>query len=93
MRLYLRPATFSKMYKLRVLKIYRSNGHAKKCKVYAPTDLQPFPDALRYLHWEEYPLKSLPLRFPENLVALHLPNSHVEQLWDETKVCYFSSLA
>ncbi|KAB2614681.1 protein suppressor of npr1-1 [Pyrus ussuriensis x Pyrus communis] len=45
---------------------------------------EPLPNSLRYLHWDRYPLKSLPSKFsPENLVELHMPNSRVKHLWKE----------
>lgn len=87
--LHLRPTTFSKMYNLRLLKIYRSYDDTKKFKVHAPPDIKPFSGRLRYLHWEEYPLKTLPLDFPEDLVVLHLPDSQIVQLWAKTKT-YFN---
>ncbi|XP_070677108.1 uncharacterized protein [Malus domestica] len=38
--------------------------------------LQSLPNSLRYLYWQEYPLKSLPTNFsPKNLVELRLPGS------------------
>ena len=42
---------------------------------------------LRYLHWEGYPLKSLPLNFDgENLVELNLKKSNIKYLWKWEKV-------
>lgn len=84
--LHLKTTTFSRMYNLRLLIVYRSDQTSKEHKVHAPSDLRDLPEMLRYLHWEECPWKSLPLEFPENIVALHLPNSQVEELWDEIKV-------
>ncbi|KAL4564970.1 hypothetical protein LXL04_029049 [Taraxacum kok-saghyz] len=49
-----------------------------------------FPDALRYLHWDEYPFRSLPQTFqPNNLVTLKIVGSKIVQLWEkgERKVC------
>ncbi|KAJ4846104.1 hypothetical protein Tsubulata_015354, partial [Turnera subulata] len=52
-------------------------------KVKLPKGLESFGPQLRYLHWHQYPLKSLPPNFcPENLVELNLPHSKIEQLWD-----------
>lgn len=82
------PTVFSTMQYMRYLKIYNC-GSVEKCKLYLPSGLQSLPDALRYLHWDNYPLKSLPPNIPENLVELELPNGQLEQLWDGIQVCFF----
>ncbi|CAI9303582.1 unnamed protein product [Lactuca saligna] len=42
-----------------------------------------FPDALQYLHWNNYPFGSLPKTFQaNNLVALEMINSKIVQLWE-----------
>ncbi|PON72667.1 TIR-NBS-LRR-like protein [Parasponia andersonii] len=85
------PIVFKETFNLRLLKIYNlehfyAGVHAttiSSCKVHLPQGLQSLPDTLRYLYWDEYPLKSLPLNFaPENLVQLIMRNSQVEQLWN-----------
>jgi hypothetical protein len=44
--------------------------------------LKSFPDDLKFLRWDGFPQRSLPLDFcPENLVTLDMPHSHLEQLW------------
>lgn len=61
--------------------------------------LESLPDALRYLHWLAYPLKSLPTKFStKNLVELRMPCSKVVgQIWNKGQVhiyklyAYFSS--
>ncbi|XP_021834128.1 disease resistance protein TAO1-like [Prunus avium] len=47
--------------------------------------LESLPDALRYLHWLAYPLKSLPTKFStKNLVELRMPCSKVVgQIWNK----------
>ncbi|XP_076918216.1 TMV resistance protein N-like [Bidens hawaiensis] len=46
-----------------------------------------FPNSLRYLYWYEYPHWCLPKMFEaNNLVALELPKSKIEQLWEGGKV-------
>ncbi|PRQ25799.1 putative TIR domain, winged helix-turn-helix DNA-binding domain-containing protein [Rosa chinensis] len=85
-KLHVRGAAFKDMHNLRLLKIYNSGDEfpEKHCKIYLPEGLSSLPDALRYLYWDGYPLKSLPSEFsPGNLVELHMPNSQVEQLWTE----------
>ncbi|GMN55700.1 hypothetical protein TIFTF001_024817 [Ficus carica] len=52
-------------------------------KLNLPQGLQYLPDELRYLCWENYPLRSLPQNFiPEKLVELLLEDSKLEKLWD-----------
>ncbi|KAL7585861.1 hypothetical protein Lser_V15G45031 [Lactuca serriola] len=49
-----------------------------------------FPDTLRYLHWDQYPFRTLPQTFQaNNLVALKIAGSEILQLWEwgERKVC------
>ncbi|XP_039022284.1 TMV resistance protein N-like [Hibiscus syriacus] len=65
--------TFSKMKNLRLLKVCCPS----KCD-----DLDYVSNKLRLLDWRAYPLRSLPSGFqPDNLVALLLPNSCIENLW------------
>ncbi|XP_052877390.1 disease resistance protein RPV1-like [Gossypium arboreum] len=72
--------TFSKMKKLRLL------------KVLCPTncdDLKYLSNELRLLNWIRYPLRSLPLSFqPDHLVALLSPFSCIEQLWNGNRPMY-----
>ncbi|OMO53430.1 hypothetical protein COLO4_36740 [Corchorus olitorius] len=65
---------FMKMKKLRLLKV---------CNLPNSHDLKYLSNALRLLDWTGYPFRSLPSRFqPDNLVALLLPCSRIEQLWN-----------
>ncbi|XP_058004508.1 disease resistance protein RUN1-like [Hevea brasiliensis] len=76
------PSAFEKFYKLRLLKFY--NPGSKEMKLHLPKDLNFLPNELRFLYWDQYPLKSLPSTFcPENLVELHMHSSQLEQLWNE----------
>ncbi|KAG4177345.1 hypothetical protein ERO13_A11G296925v2 [Gossypium hirsutum] len=64
--------TFSKMKNLRLLKVLCVSN----CD-----DLQYLSNELRLLDWKGCPLRYLPSSFqPDNLVALLLPYSHIEQL-------------
>ena len=92
------PTVFKKTFELRFLKIYNSENfysdmdynNITHCKVHLPQGLQSLPDTLRYLHWDDYPLKSLPSKFaPENLVQLIMRNSQVKQLWNGVQVYIF----
>ncbi|XP_050146179.1 disease resistance-like protein DSC1 isoform X1 [Malus sylvestris] len=49
--------------------------------------LQSLPNSLRYLYWQEYPLKSLPTKFSlQNLVELRLPYSFAgKKLWSKNQ--------
>ncbi|KAK8698597.1 hypothetical protein V6N13_114709 [Hibiscus sabdariffa] len=63
----------SKMKKLRLLKVL--------CLLNCD-ELKYLPNELRLLDWMGYPLRFLPSSFrPDNLVALLLPYSRIEQLW------------
>lgn len=47
------------------------------------------PPDLRLLHWDAYPLKTLPSKFRlHHLVEVSLRYSKLESLWDDTLVCY-----
>ncbi|KAK8689274.1 hypothetical protein V6N13_087996 [Hibiscus sabdariffa] len=78
--LNLRADAFSKMKKLRLLKVLS----LRNCD-----NLNYLSDELRLLDWQGYPLKSLPSCFqPDNLVALLLPYSRIEQLWKGRRPLY-----
>jgi hypothetical protein len=82
----LTSTAFARMYKLRLLKIYNSAA-GDKCTVHLPSGLESLSHELRYLHWDGYPLTSLPCNFrPQNLVELNLSSSKVEKLWREDQV-------
>ncbi|XVF70281.1 hypothetical protein PTKIN_Ptkin11bG0148500 [Pterospermum kingtungense] len=52
-------------------------------------DLKYISNELRLFEWHGYPLKFLPSSFkPDNLVALLLPNSCIEQLWNDNRPLY-----
>ncbi|TYI58412.1 hypothetical protein E1A91_D11G356200v1 [Gossypium mustelinum] len=72
--------TFSKMKKLRLLKVLCVSN----CD-----DIKYLSNELRLLDWTGYPLRYLPSSFqPDNLVALLLPYSHIEQLWKGNRPLY-----
>ncbi|KAG2301813.1 hypothetical protein Bca52824_030464 [Brassica carinata] len=88
-RIVLEPMTFSKMRKLRYLKIYDSSYPQQcnvDCKLFFPDGLR-FPlDEVRYLDWLKFPLRELPSDFrPENLVDLRLPYSMITRVWEGFK--------
>ncbi|GMI79713.1 hypothetical protein like AT5G36930 [Hibiscus trionum] len=70
----------SKMKKLRLLKVH--------CLANCD-ELKYLPNELRLLDWMGYPLRFLPPSFqPDNLVALLLPYSGIEQLWKRNTPLY-----
>ncbi|XP_039044150.1 disease resistance protein RPV1-like isoform X4 [Hibiscus syriacus] len=70
----------SKMKKLRLLKVLCLSN----CD-----DLKYLSSELRLLDWTGYPLRFLPPSFqPDNLVALLLPYSRIEQLWKRNTLLY-----
>ncbi|CAH2071352.1 unnamed protein product, partial [Thlaspi arvense] len=79
------PDGFEKMCNLRLLKIYFSEV-VENHGVSLPQGLEYLPSKLRLLHWEYYPLSSLPQSFdPKNLVELNLQNSCAKKLWKGKK--------
>ncbi|CAN6808863.1 unnamed protein product [Brassica oleracea] len=79
------PSIFQKMCNLRLLKFYCSKVIENR-GVSLPQGLEYLPSKLRLLHWEYYPLSSLPQCFdPKNLVELNLPYSCVKKLWKGKK--------
>ncbi|VVB12455.1 unnamed protein product [Arabis nemorensis] len=81
--LELSSTVFEKVYRLRLLKFHCQSFTSRVC---LPQGLHSLPDELRLLHWERYPLGSLPRNFnPKNLVELNMPYSNMTKLWKGTK--------
>ncbi|OAY39840.1 hypothetical protein MANES_10G126600v8 [Manihot esculenta] len=79
------PTAFMNMCNLRFLKFFNVPT-SRPGRVLLPSGLEFLPEELRYHHWEDYPLKSLPINFcPRNLVELHMPRSNLIQLWNQEK--------
>lgn len=77
----------TKMKRLRLVKLHGSDHYGE---VKLPTNFALPSQELRYLHWEAYPLKTLPPNFRgDNLVELHLRNSNIEQLSNKSKVTLY----
>ncbi|KAG2329325.1 hypothetical protein Bca52824_000505 [Brassica carinata] len=82
----LNPMAFEKMYTLRYLKICNSKPGNYYSKLHLPKGLESLPDELRLLHWENFPLSSLPQGYdPRNLVVLNMCSSQLQKLWKGTK--------
>ncbi|KFK31591.1 hypothetical protein AALP_AA6G132400 [Arabis alpina] len=80
-----KPAAFQNMLNLRLLKIYCSDPEAHPV-INFPKGIHSLPKELRLLHWEHYPLQSLPPSFdPMHLVEINMPYSQLQTLWDGTK--------
>ncbi|KAF1872981.1 hypothetical protein Lal_00016093 [Lupinus albus] len=79
--LHLSSYAFKKMSRLRLLAFDSINNLMIKNPVSIPDGLE-LPHNLRYLHWDEYPLNSLPSIRWENLVDLSMPHSNLKKLWD-----------
>ncbi|RVW38663.1 putative WRKY transcription factor 19 [Vitis vinifera] len=77
--------SFKEMNRLRLLKIH--NPRRKLfLEDHLPRDFEFSSYELTYLHWDGYPLESLPLNFhAKNLVGLLLRNSNIKQLWRGNK--------
>ncbi|XP_055960862.1 disease resistance protein RPV1-like [Mercurialis annua] len=92
---HLHPKAFSEMSNLRLLKFYRHNNVSqwdRKAVFMLESGqseyLKCLPSMLSFLHWEEYPYKSLPTNFcMENLVELNLRRSNITHLWDGDHMC------
>jgi len=81
-----KPTAFENMLNLRFLKIYCSN-YDDISGLRLPRGLESLPYELRLLHWENYPLQSLPQDFDScHLVELNMSNSQLQKLWEGTKV-------
>ena len=85
---------FKKMKGLRLLKVHHDVEHGsmmKYCKdKHIPRDFTFSSCDLRYLHWDGYPLKSLPSNFHTGkLVEHNLQNSGIEVLWVKRYACLF----
>lgn len=58
-----------------------------------PAFLDSLPDSLKFLRWDGFPQRSLPLDFcPENLVKLDMRHSVLEQLWEGDQVFHSFAL-
>ncbi|KAK7320102.1 hypothetical protein RJT34_04836 [Clitoria ternatea] len=70
--------TFKMMDNLRVLNFYDSD-RIKDSNLHILSFLESLPDELRFLRWDSFPQRCLPLDFdPENLVELYMRNSKLE---------------
>ncbi|CAL9240466.1 unnamed protein product, partial [Arabidopsis halleri] len=75
---------FNVMHSIKFLKFFKHLGDAES-NVQLSEDGFYFPHNIRLLHWDDYPLKTLPSTFRHHhLVELNLQKSNLESLWDST---------
>jgi hypothetical protein len=95
---HLSAEAFSKMKKLRLLKIGNTSTLLiRMCNstsnVQLPQGLNYLSNELRVIEWHGYPLKSMPTNFqPNQLVELRMRCSRIKQLW-KGMVVRFSTYA
>ena len=81
---------FDRMTRLRLFKVHQDRkcgSMVQKYELDVSTSFE-FPSyELRYLHWDGYPLESLPSNFNgANLIELNLQYSKLRGLWKRSKV-------
>lgn len=87
LNLDIKPGAFVNMLNLRLLKIYCSNPEIRPVIKISKGFLHSLPNELRLLHWENYPLESLPQNFdPRHLVEINMPYGQLQKLWGGTNV-------
>ena len=75
------------MNRLRLLKIHNPREDQLFLKDHLPRDFEFSSYELTYLHWDGYPLESLPMNFhAKNLVELLLRGSNIKEVWRGNKV-------
>ncbi|XP_057990106.1 disease resistance protein RPV1-like [Hevea brasiliensis] len=92
--LVLSSTAFKKIYALRFLKFFNVSNSGQG-QVLLPSSLEFLPEGLRYLYWDRYPSKYLPLKgCTKYLVELHMPSSNLKELWngDEARVIDLGNL-
>lgn len=83
---------FSRMYKLRFLKVYKHVNERESMLQVIPEDEYPSINCL-LLHWDAFPLSKFPLRFNTYcLVELNLRHSNLETLWSGVLVTSFLTI-
>lgn len=90
---FLNERSFGGMHNLMFLKFYKSSSSAvDQTELHLPRGLDYLPRKLRLLHWDAYPMTSMPPSFrPEFLVVLNLRQSKLEKLWEGIQVSKFNS--
>lgn len=75
--------SLAKMTNLRFLRIHKGWRSNNQFNVFLSNGLESLSNKLRYLHWDECCLESLPSNFcAEQLVEISMPRSKLKKLWD-----------
>ncbi|KAG4958373.1 hypothetical protein JHK87_035006 [Glycine soja] len=81
--LFLSSDSLAKMTNLRFLRIHKGWRSNNQFNVFLSNGLESLSNKLRYLHWDECCLESLPSNFcAEQLVEISMPRSKLKKLWD-----------
>ncbi|EOA12896.1 hypothetical protein CARUB_v10025870mg [Capsella rubella] len=78
---HIHKSAFKEMPNLRFLTIYSAKNKSVGLNFSEDYDFI-LPPNLKLLEWSQYPLKSMPSPFSENLVELVMIESKLEKLWD-----------
>lgn len=71
---------FGGMHNLQFLEIYKKRNGRSRLNL--PQGLNYLTHKLRLLHWDSFPMRSLPSKFsPDFLVELRMTSSKLEKLW------------
>lgn len=85
--LLMNERAFSRMPNLLFLRFYKSSSTKDQIELHLPRGLDYLPRKLRLLHWDAFPMTSMPLSFrPEFLVVINIRESQLEKLWEGTQV-------
>ncbi|WJX53530.1 hypothetical protein P8452_39513 [Trifolium repens] len=79
--------TFNEMHNLRMINFHSGNWWDGSKSNVTCLDHLKFPNNLKLLHWDSFPQRSLPQdSWPEDLIVVEMPHSHLEQLWEGDQV-------
>jgi hypothetical protein len=82
--------TFNEMHNLRMINFHSGNWWDGSKSNVTCSDHLKFPNNLKLLHWDCFPQRSLPQdSWPEDLIVVEMPHSHLEQLWEGDQVNHF----
>ncbi|CAA0403400.1 unnamed protein product [Arabidopsis thaliana] len=84
--LFLNERAFGGMHNLLFLRFYKSSSSKDQPELHLPRGLDYLPRKLRLLHWDAFPMTSMPLSFcPQFLVVINIRESQLEKLWEGTQ--------
>lgn len=84
----MKTSVFEHMRNLKFLKVYKHVDNIEsRLQVISDDHYHNMPNTLRLLHWDAFPLSTLPLlQNTYFLVELNLRHSNLETLWSGTQV-------